>query len=95
MRRLSTLSTVMLLALGSMACGDDATSSSGSSGSIRVFAAASLSEAFTELAEAFEAAHDGTSVDLSFAGSSSFASRSSPARRRTCSHPRTWRTWTR
>lgn len=71
MRRLSTISAVMLLALGSMACGDDATSSSGSSGSIRVFAAASLSEAFTELAEAFEAAHDGTSVDLSFAGSSS------------------------
>ncbi len=36
-----------------------------------MFAAASLSDAFTELAQAFEAAHEGTSVELSFAGSSS------------------------
>ncbi|WP_368496541.1 molybdate ABC transporter substrate-binding protein [Herbiconiux sp. A18JL235] len=40
------------------------------SGSITVFAAASLKGTFTELAEEFEAAHPGTSVELTFAGSS-------------------------
>ena len=38
-------------------------------GSIRVFAAASLTGTFTELAEQFDAAHPGTSVQLNFAGS--------------------------
>jgi len=71
MRRLATLSAVLALAMGSMACGDGAPSGAGSGGSITVFAAASLSDAFTELAQAFEAAHDGASVELSFAGSSS------------------------
>ena len=40
------------------------------SGSITVFAAASLKGTFTELADEFEAAHPGTSVELTFAGSS-------------------------
>ena len=71
MRRLATLSAVLALTMGSMACGDGAPSGAGSGGSITVFAAASLSDAFTELAQAFEAAHDGASVELSFAGSSS------------------------
>ena len=39
---------------------------------IRVFAAASLTDAFEELAEAFEA-ETGTGVDLQFAGSSVLA----------------------
>ncbi|SFR92531.1 molybdate transport system substrate-binding protein [Microbacterium sp. cf046] len=39
------------------------------SGSITVFAAASLKGTFTELAEQFEAAHPGTTVELNFAGS--------------------------
>ena len=38
-------------------------------GSITVFAAASLKGTFTELAEQFEAAHPGTTVELNFAGS--------------------------
>ncbi|MFP7762216.1 molybdate ABC transporter substrate-binding protein [Marisediminicola sp. LYQ85] len=40
------------------------------SGSITVFAAASLTASFTELADRFESEHPGTSVQLSFAGSS-------------------------
>ncbi len=40
------------------------------SGDITVFAAASLTATFTELAEDFEAAHDGVTVTLNFAGSS-------------------------
>lgn len=39
-------------------------------GSITVFAAASLKATFTELAEQFEAENPGTTVELSFAGSS-------------------------
>jgi len=38
-------------------------------GSITVFAAASLKGTFTELAEQFEAAHPGTTVELNFGGS--------------------------
>ncbi len=38
-------------------------------GSITVFAAASLKGTFTELAEQFESAHPGTTVELNFAGS--------------------------
>ncbi|MGL3804497.1 molybdate ABC transporter substrate-binding protein [Paeniglutamicibacter sp. R2-26] len=44
--------------------------SAGLSGSITVFAAASLKSTFTQLASEFEAAHPGTTVTLSFAGSS-------------------------
>ncbi|QJU53150.1 molybdate ABC transporter substrate-binding protein [Herbiconiux sp. KACC 21604] len=40
------------------------------SGSITVFAAASLKGTFTELAQDFEAEHPGTTVELTFAGSS-------------------------
>jgi molybdate transport system substrate-binding protein len=40
------------------------------SGSIRVLAAASLTEAFGDLAERFQSAHAGTKVDLSFGASS-------------------------
>lgn len=40
------------------------------SGSITVFAAASLTKTFTALASRFESAHPGTTVQLSFAGSS-------------------------
>ena len=40
------------------------------SGTITVFAAASLKATFTELAGAFEAAHPGTTVALNFSGSS-------------------------
>lgn len=40
---------------------------------LTVFAAASLTDAFNELAEAFEAQHDGVQVALNFAGSSQLA----------------------
>ena len=57
------------------ACGDDTTSSSGSSGSageIKVFAAASLTAAFTELGQRYTAA-EGTKVTFNFAGSQALA----------------------
>jgi len=60
------------------ACGDDdastTTTAAGEAaleGTITVFAAASLTDAFEEVATAFEAAHPGTSVAFNFAGSSS------------------------
>ncbi|MHC6591938.1 molybdate ABC transporter substrate-binding protein [Arthrobacter sp. C152] len=56
---------------GSMAGGDGAAKPSGT---ITVFAAASLKAPFTELAHTFEADHPGTSVTLSFAGSSDLVS---------------------
>jgi molybdate transport system substrate-binding protein len=40
-----------------------------SSETLRVFAAVSLQDAFREIARSFEAAHPGTSIELSFAGS--------------------------
>ena len=42
-------------------------------GSVTVFAAASLSEAFEEIADAFTAEHPGVTVTLSFGGSSGLA----------------------
>ena len=46
------------------------TSTDALNGSITVFAAASLTAAFTDLAARFEAEHPGVAVDLNFAGSS-------------------------
>lgn len=65
---------VPVLALATLplaACGSD----EGSGGSddketLTVFAAASLTDTFTELGKEFEAAHDGVTVKLSFGGSS-------------------------
>jgi len=75
MKRLAlTLSAVAILA-PLAACGDsgDSDGSAGSAGgstTLTVFAAASLTATFTELGKEFEAAHDGTTVRLSFGGSS-------------------------
>jgi molybdate transport system substrate-binding protein len=52
---------------------DAAGSGAGVSGTITVFAAASLTESFTRLGDQFEAAHPGVSVRFSFAGSSTLA----------------------
>ena len=71
MRRLAILTAGVTAALALAACGDDATSDPASAISITVFAAASLSDAFTEVADRFEAANEEVSVELSFAGSSS------------------------
>lgn len=48
----------------------DATSAADEPRTLTVFAAASLTATFTELAKRFEASHDGVEVTLSFAGSS-------------------------
>lgn len=71
-----------LLAATLAACGDDSTPSSAGgttatgssvSGSITVFAAASLTESFTTLGKQFEAEHPGTKVTFSFGPSSGLA----------------------
>ncbi|MDQ0730600.1 molybdate ABC transporter substrate-binding protein [Arthrobacter sp. B1I2] len=60
-------------AAGGSAPGTAAGEGGTSSGTITVFAAASLKATFTELARTFEAEHPGTAVSLSFAGSSDLA----------------------
>jgi molybdate transport system substrate-binding protein len=52
------------------ACGSDDGGSSGETTTLRVFAAASLTESFTELAQQFEADHEGVEVELNFGPSS-------------------------
>jgi molybdate transport system substrate-binding protein len=73
--RLAAVLAVAALLLA--ACGgDDSTSSGGSSASpaeIKVFAAASLTAAFTKIGEDFTAANNGTKVTLNFAGSQALA----------------------
>ncbi|MFD5544491.1 molybdate ABC transporter substrate-binding protein, partial [Streptomyces sp. NPDC127079] len=77
------VSIAALLALSACSSSDDSSttaksdpSSSASpklSGSITVFAAASLKESFTTLKADFEKAHPGTTVDFSFGGSDALA----------------------
>ena len=64
-----------VLAAGIVAAGPAgcAAPAGGAGGTVTVFAAASLKAPFTALAEEFEAAHPGTTVTLSFAGSSDLA----------------------
>jgi molybdate transport system substrate-binding protein len=75
MRRLtSALLVLTLLAAGCGGSGASGTSSSGGSGRrLTVFAATSLTNAFTELAKTFQAQHPGWKVQLSFAGSDALA----------------------
>ncbi|WP_225725727.1 MULTISPECIES: molybdate ABC transporter substrate-binding protein [unclassified Nocardia] len=55
-------------------CGSDDSGKSGSdTGTVTVYAAASLKQVFTDLAEQFEADHPGAKVQFSFAGSSDLA----------------------
>jgi len=54
-----------------VACALSAACTGGSGGGLLVFAAASLTDAFEELASAFEAAHPGSRVELNLANSSS------------------------
>jgi molybdate transport system substrate-binding protein len=77
--RVSRLLAAPLLLLAAAACGGDDESDAGTSeapagegvsGSITVFAAASLTDAFEEVATAFEGANPGTSVELNFGASS-------------------------
>ncbi|HEY7101189.1 MAG TPA: molybdate ABC transporter substrate-binding protein [Mycobacteriales bacterium] len=83
-RLLATVAAVAALTLAA-ACGssDDNSSGSGSSpsasasggvsGTVTVFAAASLTESFTTIGKQFEAAHPGTTVKFNFGASSSLA----------------------
>ncbi|GAB3605620.1 molybdate ABC transporter substrate-binding protein [Conyzicola nivalis] len=75
MRRSAGVALAAVLALaGCAAQPAEAPTADGSlSGTITVFAAASLTGTFTELASAFEAEHPGTEVELAFAGSSDLA----------------------
>ncbi len=80
MRRTAVLSVVLTLAgCGAGSTAPGTTGSAGAappstvSGTVNVFAAASLDEAFTTIAAAFEAAHPGTKVVLSFGPSSGLA----------------------
>lgn len=75
------VAVALALALGLAGCGDDDASSSstteagesGPAGAITVFAAASLTESFTELKEAFETEHPDATVEVNFGPSSSLA----------------------
>ncbi|WP_438874874.1 molybdate ABC transporter substrate-binding protein [Winogradskya humida] len=80
----TTLAGLMAVAVvGLSGCGNDSTdtpsppSAGGSSaavtGNVTVFAAASLTESFTEIGKDFEAANPGTKVIFNFAGSSALA----------------------
>ena len=57
----------------SAGAGASSSSASAVSGTVTVFAAASLTEAFTTIAQQFEAAHPGVKVKLSFDASSALA----------------------
>ncbi|WP_120338952.1 molybdate ABC transporter substrate-binding protein [Cryobacterium soli] len=75
LRPFALLAAFGILAAGLTGCAAPAgtaptSSADGLEGSITVFAAASLTATFTELADAFEAEHPGTTVALTFAGSS-------------------------
>ncbi|MFI9005739.1 molybdate ABC transporter substrate-binding protein [Actinosynnema sp. NPDC053489] len=75
MRRLIPVLAALLVA----GCGSPSTDApatggtSGVTGDVTVFAAASLTEAFTRLGEDFEAAHPGAAVRFNFGGSSALA----------------------
>ncbi|MEP9381594.1 molybdate ABC transporter substrate-binding protein [Nocardioides sp. KR10-350] len=56
------------------ACGSSDDSGGGDSQTLTVFAAASLTDTFTEIGKQFEAAHDGVTVKFSFGGSSDLVS---------------------
>jgi molybdate transport system substrate-binding protein len=77
MPRSRVRSAVPLLALGLLAAGcgngEPGGGSAGSSDEIKVFAAASLTGAFTELGGRYTAANDGTKVTFNFAGSQALA----------------------
>ena len=83
LRTLRALSVCLVLALGA-ACGDDGGDDTGSDdaaaddaadapeldGTITVFAAASLTDAFAQVGDAFTEANPGATVEFNFAGSS-------------------------
>ncbi len=71
MRRIGR-AVLVAIALLAAACGDGSPENS-SARQVTVFAAASLTDVFTELGDAFEAAHPGVTISFNFAGSSALA----------------------
>jgi molybdate transport system substrate-binding protein len=72
-RRLLAVLGALILAIGLVACGGSDDSDSGDGGDLTVFAAASLTEAFSDLGKQYEAEHDGAKVKFNFASSSDLA----------------------
>ncbi|MEU6246782.1 molybdate ABC transporter substrate-binding protein [Glycomyces sp. NPDC047010] len=71
---LALTAALALAALAACGSGDDAdTGTEAEPTTLTVLAAASLTEAFTEIGEQFEAEHDGVTVEFSFAASSDLA----------------------
>ena len=73
MMRVVVPPVAVAVALALAGCGTPAAERTGVSGDITVFAAASLTESFTELGKQFEDAHDGANVIFNFGGSSALA----------------------
>jgi molybdate transport system substrate-binding protein len=80
MRRRTVVGILVATVLAAAGCGGGDSSGGGSSGSstpaggtLNVFAAASLTEAFTKLADTYQAAHPGWTVRLNFGGSDQLA----------------------
>jgi molybdate transport system substrate-binding protein len=74
--RIRSAAVLLVAALVLAACGDGSSgggSGAGSPAEIKVFAAASLTAAFTELGAQFTAANGGTRVSFNFAGSQALA----------------------
>lgn len=69
LRRTAPALAALVCVLATSACGGDEPGDGGER-VLTVYAAASLTASFEELAERFEAANDGVSVELAFAGSS-------------------------
>ena len=67
----------------------------GATGTVTVFAAASLQETFTTLAKQFDAAHPGVTVTPNFGASSALAQQIDQGRPPTCSRRPARPTWTR
>src|SRR5256885_14364888 len=80
-RSLRAVALAAAAALALAGCGNSAASGGGSttpgkpaiSGTITVFAAASLTESFTKIGKDFEAANPGVTVTFNFGGSSALA----------------------
>ncbi|SEF55106.1 molybdate transport system substrate-binding protein [Thermomonospora echinospora] len=71
-RHLTAVLAAITLALGAAGCGDTG-GDDPADRTLTVFAAASLTETFTELGKTFEKAHPGVRVRFSFGGSSTLA----------------------
>lgn len=69
----AALAGLVALTLGTAGCGAGGDATADRGGTVTVFAAASLTEAFTQLGRDYEAAHAGTRVVFNFAGSSALA----------------------